>query len=131
MVTKHTLSVQERLKSKVLIEKIFREGKSKASAPLRLVYLETASTKNQQEPIQIMVSVSKRLFPKAVDRNAIKRQLREAYRKQKHLLTPVKPKLTDRHLALALLFIEKQQVEHRIILDHLTLLLEQLVSDYG
>lgn len=71
----------EKLKSQKLIEQLFSEGKSVAAYPLRLVYLKTVF----EEPVKIKtgVSVSKRHFKKAVDRNRIKRLMREAYRLNK------------------------------------------------
>lgn len=71
----------EKLKSEKLIEKLFSEGKSVAVYPLRLVYLKT----NFDDPVKVKtgVSVSKRHFKKAVDRNRIKRLMREAYRLNK------------------------------------------------
>lgn len=79
---KQTYNKAEKLKSKILIEQLFTEGKSVSSYPLRLVYLETSF----QEDIRLKtgVSVSKRQFKLAVDRNRIKRLLREAYRLNKN-----------------------------------------------
>ncbi|MEH6536839.1 MAG: ribonuclease P protein component [Psychroserpens sp.] len=72
---------KEKLKSQKLIEKLFSEGKSIAVYPLRVVYLKTDFEDNVQ--FKTGVSVSKRHFKKAVDRNRIKRLLREAYRLHK------------------------------------------------
>ena len=77
-----TLGQQERLKSKKLIEKLYEEGKSIKVFPLRMVYVQTEHT--SKFPVQVGVSVSKRNFKSAVDRNRIKRLLRETYRKEKH-----------------------------------------------
>lgn len=74
-------SKKERLKSKKLIDKMFLEGRSVSVYPLRLVYLET--TFNDDVIIKTGVSVSKRHFKSAVDRNRIKRLMREAYRLNK------------------------------------------------
>ncbi|MDW5288949.1 ribonuclease P protein component [Formosa sp. PL04] len=84
---KQTYGKTEKLKSKIIIEKLFSEGKTVSAYPLRLVYLKTALTENVS--IQTGVSVSKRNFKLAVDRNRIKRLLREAYRlnKNKHFDT--------------------------------------------
>ena len=79
-----TYPKNERLKSKTTIGLLFSEGKSVSKYPLRVVYrLEEA---NQEEKIKIGVSVSKKYFKKAVDRNYFKRVLRETYRLNKHLL---------------------------------------------
>ena len=79
-----TLSKEERLCSRKALEELF-EGSNKSilSYPIRAVFQKTEET-----GIRIMVSVSKRFFKRAVKRNRIKRQLREAYRLNKHLLRP-------------------------------------------
>ncbi|MBW1658007.1 ribonuclease P protein component [Flavobacterium quisquiliarum] len=74
----------ERLKSKTTIGLLFSEGKSVSKYPLRLVYRQ--AEENSEEQTKIGVSVSKKYFKKAVDRNYFKRVLRETYRLNKHLL---------------------------------------------
>jgi ribonuclease P protein component len=81
---KQTLGKQERLKSKTLIGKLYKEGKSVKNFPLRLVYIQTEHT--SKYPAQVGVSVPKRNFKRAVDRNRLKRLLRETYRKQKQIV---------------------------------------------
>jgi len=76
-----TFSHKEKLKSETLISKLFLEGKSVSAYPLRMVYLKT--TFNDVVNVKAGVSVSKRNFKKAVDRNRIKRLMREALRLQK------------------------------------------------
>ena len=78
MNKKNTLGKKERLKSKKLIGKLFEEGKSIKKYPFRLIFLiqdENSLLKNQAS-----FSVPKRNFKKAVDRNRIKRLIKEAYR---------------------------------------------------
>ena len=79
-----TYPKNERLKSKTTIGLLFSEGKSVSKYPLRLVY--RLGEENSEEKIKIGVSVSKKYFKKAVDRNYFKRVLRETYRLNKHLL---------------------------------------------
>ncbi|MBG6063136.1 ribonuclease P protein component [Flavobacterium sp. CG_9.1] len=74
----------EKLKSKITIGLLFTEGKSVSKYPLRLVY--KAGSFDKSEKIKMGVSVSKKNFKKAVDRNYFKRVLRETYRLNKHLL---------------------------------------------
>lgn len=76
----------EKLKSRKLIAKLFEEGKSHKKFPVRMIYLPTSHT--SKSPIQAGFSVPKRNFKRAVDRNRIKRLLREAYRLQKPDLYP-------------------------------------------
>ena len=74
----------EKLKSKITIGLLFSEGKSVSKYPLRLVYHSGALGDDQH--LKVGVSVSKKYFKKAVDRNYFKRVLRETYRLNQHLL---------------------------------------------
>ncbi|RZJ30385.1 MAG: ribonuclease P protein component, partial [Flavobacterium sp.] len=75
----------EKLKSRKLIDLLFSEGGSVGKYPLRLAYLKTDF--GEEGNIKMAVSVSKRHFKSAVDRNYFKRVLRETYRLNKSLLT--------------------------------------------
>ena len=79
-----TLKKKERLCSRTLIEKLFHKGGSRSMAafPLRLVYM-LADSGAAEPSAQMLVSVPKRCFKRAVKRNRVKRQVREAYRKNK------------------------------------------------
>ncbi|EAZ96773.1 RNase P protein, subunit A [Flavobacteria bacterium BAL38] len=79
-----TYPKKEKLKSKTTIDLLFSEGNSVSKFPLRLVYVENKEP--NAEPIKMGVSVSKKYFKKAVDRNYFKRVLRETYRLNKHIL---------------------------------------------
>ena len=79
----HTYPKTEKLKRKKYIDLLFSEGRTVTKYPLRLVYVPV---KDLDEPLQMGVSVSKRYFKKAVDRNYFKRVLRECYRLNKELL---------------------------------------------
>jgi len=75
---KKSFSNKEKLKSKKLIEQLFLDGNSVSAFPLRMVYLNASFDDGSKT--KIGVSVSKRNFKNAVDRNRIKRLLRETYR---------------------------------------------------
>lgn len=75
----------EKLKSHKTIDRLFSEGKSVSKYPLRLVYVENTD-ENNSEKVLMGVSVSKKYFKKAVDRNYFKRVLRECYRLNQDLL---------------------------------------------
>lgn len=77
MKGKFTLGKKERLKSRKLIEELFSKGKSFTIQPLRVIYLF------KETGLQMGAGASARHFKKAVDRNRIKRLIREAYRLQK------------------------------------------------
>lgn len=74
----------EKLKSKKQIESLFSKGKSVSKYPLRLVYCEQEIEDTVK--LKISVSVSKKYFKHAVDRNYFKRVLRECYRLNKQIL---------------------------------------------
>lgn len=76
---------KEKLKSKIIIDRLFAEGQSVKKYPLRLVYLPLE--RPGEEFSKVAVSVPKRSFKRAVDRIKIKRLMREAYRKNKYLVT--------------------------------------------
>ena len=85
-----TFSQAERLKSKLVIDKLFAGGNgSFASFPLRIVYMrvdKTDSSITADVPVSILISVPKKRFHHAVDRNRIKRLVRESYRTHKDIL---------------------------------------------
>ena len=57
-----------------------------AAFPIRVVYILKECAKADEPPLQLLISVPKRRFKHAVDRNRVKRQLREAYRHHRHQL---------------------------------------------
>jgi ribonuclease P protein component len=79
-----TYPKKEKLKSKTTIDLLFSEGNSVSKFPLRLVYVENKEA--NAVLLKMGVSVSKKYFKKAVDRNYFKRVLRETYRLNKHIL---------------------------------------------
>ncbi|MCC8186191.1 MAG: ribonuclease P protein component [Bacteroides sp.] len=95
-----TFTKAERLKSKKTIEKMFAGGaRSFSIFPVRVVYMPV---EKHEADVSILLSVSKKRFKRAVKRNRVKRQLREAYRKNKTLLTHT---ITAREYSLAVAFI--------------------------
>lgn len=78
---KFTFNKKEKLKSKKCIDQLFTNGQSVSAFPLRLVFLPT--TFKDDVLVKTGVSVSKRFFKNAVERNRIKRLMREAYRLNK------------------------------------------------
>lgn len=80
-----TFSKTERLCSKKSIDTLFSKGISFIAYPLRVVYLcEESDSTSASNTSQILVSISKKRFKRAVKRNRIKRLIREAYRLHKH-----------------------------------------------
>lgn len=119
----NTLTKAERLNSKTIIEKMFTGGsKSFSIFPLRAVYMPL---EKDDVPVSILVSVSKKRFKRAVKRNRVKRQIREAYRKNKHSLLEV---LTEKqqNLAVAFIYLSGQLVSSAEIEEKMKTLLARI-----
>ena len=117
-----SFSKQEKLKSKQLIETLFASGQSVSQYPLRMVYIETTHT--DEVVVKAGISVSKRHFKLAVDRNRIKRLMREAYRLQKpHYFN----NLTTQY-ALMILYIGNENPTYTQIDNAMTGLLQKFVK---
>jgi len=103
-----TFTQAERLKSKLVIDKLFAGGNgSFAMFPLRTVYMKVPKTEMVAQepgdvPVSILISVPKKRFHHAVDRNRVKRLVREAYRTHKAVLWNA---LSDKDYTLAIAFI--------------------------
>ena len=100
----YTFSKEERLCHKRLISLLFAKGSSFNLYPLRFVYYTPQDLPPGQT--QVLLSVSKRYFKRAVDRNRLKRQMREAYRLNKHALAE-HPEQAPR--LLGILYIGKEK----------------------
>lgn len=82
---RNTFKKSERLCSRILIDSLFQGNSHSVSAyPIRAVFRAVDS--DESKGVSILISVPKKRFHDAVDRNRVKRQIREAYRKQKHAL---------------------------------------------
>ncbi len=78
----------ERLRSRRLIQQLFKEGRRITESRIQAVYLFLPATRGSH-PAAVAFSVPKRSFPRAVDRNRIKRLMREAWRTQKRSLMEI------------------------------------------
>lgn len=103
---KNTLCKAERLNSKKAIEALFAGSAQSISAfPLRVVFLPVEPADGAQA--SILISVPKKRFKRAVKRNRVKRQVREAYRKNKHdLIHWLEQRQTGLHIAF--IFIDSE-----------------------
>ena len=118
----YTYPKEEKLKSKKSIEILFSEGKSVSKYPLRLVYAE--NTIEKKELIKFGVSVSKKYFKKAVDRNRLKRILRECYRLNKHLLVDT----IQKPMSLMFFYQSKEVLSYQEINEKTILLFEKFIE---
>jgi len=125
----------DRLKSRKTIELLFSEGKSFSIFPFRILYclspLEFTTAENNiaanNEKLQVGVTVSSRNFKKAVDRNRIKRLMREAWRLQKNELQ-LSPLLTHQSLKVFLIFTGKELPEHAMIYQKVAAVITRLIQ---
>lgn len=108
----------EKLKSRKAIELLFEEGKTVTKFPIKVFYLPSENLKQTQATF----AVPKRNFKSAVDRNRIKRQLREAYRLHKHLLMNNK----EQSFTLLFLYLSKEKLPYQQIETPLITLLKKI-----
>lgn len=111
-------SKRERLCSKKLIDTLFGPGRSHAMTafPLKVVYrlvdnvTETTASAGAvtETNVQVLISVPKKHFKRAVKRNKVKRQVREAYRKHKSYVTLRVKELTDKQLLIAFIWLSNE-----------------------
>lgn len=109
---KFTFRKEERLNKEKLIKELFEKGSSFYLFPFKVF-----SKPNPDEKVsthQVLVSVSKKIFKKAVDRNLIKRRMRESYRLNKNLL-PDSPKLLIAYIYNAKEILTFAQIQERLI----------------
>lgn len=117
---RYTLNKEERLCSKKLIERLFAGGnRSFPTFPLRVVYMPLSSEENTADA-SILISVPKKRFKHAVKRNQVKRQVREAYRRNKYiLLDALKAQETPCKMVLAFIWLDNkihptEEVEYKV-----------------
>jgi ribonuclease P protein component len=115
---------EERLTSKKLIEDLFKNGSSYYLHPFKLLFAYNKSEKQNLPFPQVLFSIPKRNFKKAVDRNRIRRQLKEIYRKNKNELfgkgTVAFP------ASLAILYTAKEKISFEMLEKKLILILQRL-----
>ena len=103
---RYTLSKEERLSWKRHIDRLFTEGRSFVAFPLRVVYL-LSDEEGMPVRASFLVSVPKKRFKRAVKRNRIKRQVREAYRMHKYdLWESLEAK--DKRMLIAFLYVDNE-----------------------
>jgi ribonuclease P protein component len=121
---RNTFKKSERLCSRLLMERLFQGKSQSVSAyPLRAVFLPVEQS--VQEGVSVLISVPKKRFHDAVDRNRVKRQTHEAYRKQKHALIE---QMSERGqgLLIAFIYVSAQIESTAYIEKRMTRLLEKI-----
>ena len=126
---RNTFPLKEHLKSKNVIEQIYANGTSVTVYPLRASFIE--QTQEEQEPTAaILINVSKKRFRHAVDRNLVKRRIREAYRTSKHPFVEALEK-NGKKMAVAILYIDSKHNSTEFIRKRMARLLESILTKSG
>ena len=119
---RHTFTKAERLKSRKLIGAVFAGRQSVTAWPIRLVWLARPAEEGEavEAPVQVAFAVPRKHLRKAVDRNRVKRRLREAWRLHKHELYRAMARRGCRPLAVIVLYSARevlhwQQIEPAMV----------------
>ena len=107
-----TFSKHERLKSTKLIKELFEKGSSFYLFPFKVIVMQNPD--DQIRSHQVLNSASKKNFKRAVDRNLIKRRIRESYRLNKNLL-PNSPLLLIAYIYTAKEILTFAQIQERLV----------------
>jgi len=114
--------LDHRLKSKILIDQTFHQGTSVFVYPLKLVYIWSNNTK-EDNGYSYGLSVSKRNLKRAVDRNLVKRRIREAVRKHIELSPVLIPSAT---LVCMLIYVSKEPLPFSVIENSIKRILKKI-----
>ena len=115
-----------KLCSKKLIEEVFKKGQHLKKYPLQLRFLKT--DQDLPVPFQIGISVPKRNFRQAVKRNRIKRLIREAVRKNKHIVEEEFTQ-TNSGAVLFIIFIDRKMPTYKTVEKSVRSLFNKLIED--
>ena len=113
---------KEKLKGKKLVEQLFKEGKSLSGFPLRLFYLKIDSPADAK--VKAGVAVPKKNFKSAVERNRIKRLLRESYRLNKHLVF----NNSEGSFAFLILYLGKEMPDYHKVEKSMQIVLQKFLK---
>jgi ribonuclease P protein component len=121
----HTFPKSERLTSHTVIDEIFSKGKELKKFPFLLKYIYTKE--RQVNATQIVISVPKRRAKKAVDRNRLRRQIKEAYRLNKSEFQAYFEN-SGTTIVLFLIYTGKEKDEYSFLAEKLKLILKELTT---
>jgi len=119
----NTLQKDELLSLKKVISEAFEQRNSVSVFPLRIIINPTKLPTNK--PAQVLFTVPKRNFKLAVDRNLIRRRIKEAYRKNKHALYQYLEE-NNLQLAIVIIYIGKKEISYSEIEEKIILSLQKV-----
>lgn len=126
-MTDFRLRKAERLKRRKIIQALFRDGRSAFGYPIRIQWLQIE--RDGAFPARAAFSVPRKKFKRAVDRNLLKRRMREAYRLNKHLLYDI-PLSDKEQLALMLIYTPEEILPFDSIQKGVVKALGKLTTSY-
>lgn len=118
--------LKEHLKNKSIIDRLYATGASATAFPLRAVFMELPCD-SPHTTASILISVAKRRFRHAVDRNLIKRRIREAYRlnKQPFIATL---NAENKKMAVAIIYIDTKHNSTEFLKKKMQKLLSSIIE---
>jgi ribonuclease P protein component len=125
----YTFTKEERLCNKKLIDELFRNGSSFLVYPFKVSWLVAAEP--QLCPAQVLFSVPKKRYKHAVDRNLLKRRMREAYRlnKEQYLYQALKD--MDKQIVFSIGYVGKEIADYAFIERKMVKLLNSLAQPHA
>ncbi len=120
-----TFKKEERLYGHAALDNVYNNGKHIQTDSIKIIFIEVP--KNTYPPCRVVFSVPKRSFKKAVDRNLIKRRMREVYRNHKHLLyNDLNEK--EKSIHIYIIYLSKQVILFDKLKDSMVKALTTLVN---
>ncbi len=120
---RYTLGKEERLKSRKIIELLFKEGKSFSNFPFRVVWKYLPQESNII--LQAGFTVSSKHFKKAVDRNRTRRLMKEAYRLQKNGLQQNLGH-SNKRLGIFFIYVGKEIPDYALVFEKIAVIIGRL-----
>jgi len=122
---KNTFGKQDKLKSSLAIETLFRVNQFVISYPLKCFFLISELTENKTS-VRVAFTVPKKTFKKAVERNLLKRRMREAYRLNYKNILELFFNQNNKQLQLLLIYLGKEMLDYETLEKNIQKILQKL-----